>query len=95
MHFKEIADVYRSQESGDISFELVEEAVEPTAETDPSSRRSVNGALSSKGHLSDIKMSSAVGEVHLFTLLHCLFPRNASMKLSNGVSGASRVSQGL
>jgi hypothetical protein len=41
MHLKEIADVYRSQESGDISFELVEEVVEPTVETDPSSRRSL------------------------------------------------------
>ena len=50
MHLKEIADVYRSQESGDISFELVEEVVESTVETDPSSRRSltehsVEGAL--------------------------------------------------
>ena len=51
MHLKEIADVYRSQDSGDISAESFIEDDEPTVEIDPSSRRSliehsVEGALS-------------------------------------------------
>src|SRR5262249_34176818 len=46
-----------------------------------------------KVQLLDIKMSSVVGEEHLFTLLLCRSPKNDSMKLSSGVLNESRVRQ--
>jgi hypothetical protein len=50
MHLKEIADVYQSQDAGDIFFEPIGDDTEPTNTTDPLSQRSliehsVEGAL--------------------------------------------------